>query len=50
MTTHDAATVVYCHVALKLSRAKWVFGIPFPGSTKITTSTVVAGDTTILLK
>lgn len=50
MTTQEAATVVDCHVALELSRAKWVVGILFPGSTKVTTSTVVGGDTAALLR
>lgn len=50
MTTHEAAIVVDCHVALELSRAKWVVGVLFPGSTKVTTSTVDGGDTASLLK
>ena len=50
MTTHEATSLVDCHVALELSPSKWVIGVLFPGSTKVTTSTVDGGDTALLLR
>ena len=35
MTTHEAAPLVDCHVALELSRSKWAIGVHFPDSTPV---------------